>query len=292
MADSIIGYGYDSFQPDNDRSHRSGGGHPEASGSDAPASALSAALDDLASSAGCLSQDALLDDSHPVSSGLDDQLSSDDRLLPDDRQLIVQLQAGQEQAYELLLARFQQPVYNLVYRLLNDPTETSDVVQEVFLKVFRSISSFRQQSALKTWIYRIAIHESYNHRRWFSRHRRQEVELDAEDEAGSRVWNEPVADRGYDPYVLLLNEERHQMLEEALREINPVFRSALVLRDMEDASYEEIAEILQISLGTVKSRILRGREALRKVLNARVEEQTKPATAGNPNLAWMPGVVK
>src|SRR5260221_661647 len=106
-----------------------------------------------------------------------------------DALLVERLKACDEEAYEILLARYQQPIYNLVYRLMNDPADASDVVQEVFLKVFRSIDHFRGQSTLKTWVYRIAINEAYNHRRWFSRHRRQEVGLDSEDE-GSRPWLE------------------------------------------------------------------------------------------------------
>ncbi|OYW12389.1 MAG: hypothetical protein B7X34_01945 [Acidobacteriia bacterium 12-62-4] len=171
----------------------------------------------------------------------------------------------------MLISRFQQPVYNLIYRLLNDPADACDAVQEVFLKVFRNVESFRGQSSLKTWVYRIALNEAYNHRRWFSRHRKQEVGLET-DEEGSRSWIESISDPARDPYELTLNEERHQLIEDALREINPDFRAAVVLRDLEELSYEEIAEVMQVSLGTVKSRILRGRESLRRVLVAKAND--------------------
>lgn len=197
----------------------------------------------------------------------------------EDARLAQGLRQGSEAAYEKLVARFQQPVYNLVYRLTNDPGDAYDVVQEVFLKVFRNIGSFRSESSLKTWIYRIAVNEVHNYRRWFFRHRRQEVVLDDTDEGG-KSFNDTVPDRGRSPYDYALDGEKREMIEEALARINPTFRAAVVLRDIEDLSYEEIADILDVSLGTVKSRITRGREAMRRQLEGRLE--------GEPALQWDP----
>jgi len=180
----------------------------------------------------------------------------------DDQRLIECLRAGSEAAYEELLARFQQPVYALSFRLLNNPSEASDVVQEVFLKVFRNIDNFRGQSSLKTWVYRITVNEAHNARRWFFRHRRREVELDT-DPREVRDWKETIADNGRSPFDVAFDREQAGIIEAALDKINPVFREAVVLRDITGLSYEEVAEILSVSLGTVKSRILRGREALR-----------------------------
>jgi len=187
----------------------------------------------------------------------------------EEQRLIGRLRAGDEDAYEALIARFQQPVYNLVCRLLNDPADTVDVVQEVFLKIFRSVHAFRAQSALKTWIYRIAVNEAYNHRRWFIRHRRQEVELETDDEKG--CYQDLLPDQGISPYEQLLDHETQALIEEAIQHLNPKFRMVIVLRDIEEMSYEEIAEVLGISLGTVKSRIVRGREAMRRSLAGRLE---------------------
>jgi RNA polymerase sigma-70 factor (ECF subfamily) len=183
--------------------------------------------------------------------------------------LVEALRAGHEDAYEILIQRFQHPVYNLVSRLLDDPGESADVLQEVFLKVFRKIGSFRGQASLKTWVYRIAVNEAYNHRRSFCRHRKQEVVLENDDHTSLQ---EQLADHSQSPFDRVADLETQQLIEEALCEINPAFRAAVVLRDIEDLSYEEIAEVLQIQLGTVKSRILRGREALRKVL---IERQAR-----------------
>jgi RNA polymerase sigma-70 factor (ECF subfamily) len=185
--------------------------------------------------------------------------------------LVESLRQGAEEAYEALIERFQQPVYNLVYRLVEDPSESCDVVQEVFLKVFRNIRTFHGKSTLKTWIYRIAVNEAHNHRRWFGRHRKHEVGLEA-DEGEGRSYGDVLPDPGRSPFDLALSRETSALIEEALSRLNPIFRSAVVLRDVEDLSYEEIAEILQVSLGTVKSRILRGREALRKALEDRLEK--------------------
>jgi RNA polymerase sigma-70 factor (ECF subfamily) len=187
-----------------------------------------------------------------------------------DSALVEGLRTGVESAYELLIMRYQQPVYNLVYRLLSDPADASDVVQEVFLKVFRNVGSFRGQSSLKTWIYRIAVNEAHNQRRWFSRHRKQEVGLEGEEE-GALSYHEKLSDHGRSPYDEVLTRETQEMIEHALQGINPIFRSAVVLRDIEDLSYEDIAEILQVNLGTVKSRILRGRDGLRKALADRLQ---------------------
>lgn len=201
---------------------------------------------------------------------------------PEDLRLVDALREGSERAYEELLTRFQQPVYTLALRLVSEPSEASDVVQEVFLKVFRNIGNFRGQSTLKTWIYRITVNEAHNARRWFFRHRSREVELDTGPEAICN-WKEILPDRSRSPFEAAFDREQHVMIEAALEKINPIFREAVVLRDITDLSYEEVAEVLGVSLGTVKSRILRGREALREqlagCLNPRPALRLVPKTA-------------
>ena len=191
----------------------------------------------------------------------------------DDLCLAESLRQGDERAYETLITRFQQPVYTLASRLLNDPAEAADVVQEVFLKVFRSIGHFRGQSSLKTWMYRITVNEGHNARRWFFRHRRRETELDGATEEKNHHWTETVADRSRSPFEEACSQEQHRIIEAALLRLNPLFKEAVVLRDIADLSYEEIAEVLDVSLGTVKSRILRGREALRAELAGSLGER-------------------
>jgi len=197
--------------------------------------------------------------------------------------LLEALKNGVDEAYEILIERYQQPVYSLVYRLLEDPSETADVVQEIFLKVFRNVGSFRGNSSLKTWIYRIAYNEGWNHRRWFSRHRKHEVGLEREDE-DSMSFSDVLCDSGRSAFEIVSDHETLALVEEALSSLNPAFRVAVILRDIEDLSYEEIADVLGVSLGTVKSRILRGREALRKSLNSRLK--------GEPALQWSPELAR
>jgi RNA polymerase sigma-70 factor, ECF subfamily len=191
----------------------------------------------------------------------------------EDAALIAGLRSGDECAYEILIQRFEQPVYSLVSRLVDDPGDAADVAQEVFLKVFRKVAGFRSESSLKTWIYRIAVNEARNQRRWFIRHRGKEIALESESDAqGPQDW---LSDPGRSPYQAAVDEETHALIESALQKVNANYRAALVLREVEGLSYEEISEVLEVSLGTVKSRILRGRESLRRHLVDRL--RTTPA---------------
>jgi RNA polymerase sigma-70 factor (ECF subfamily) len=214
---------------------------------------------------------------------LNSSLTAEQEAALEDLRLVSGLQAGDERAYEQLIERFQNPVYNLAYRLLNDPADASDVAQEVFLKIFRNVGNFRGDSSLRTWVYRIAVNESHNRRRWLFRHRRGETGIDETfEDSDSR--EKPLMDSGETPFDFTVNREALVLLEEALAGINPVFRAALVLREIEDMSYDEIAEILEVSIGTVKSRIVRGREALRRNLATRLD----PA----PSLQLVPRIAK
>jgi len=193
----------------------------------------------------------------------------------EDAALLAGLRTGEESAYELLILRYEQPVYSIVSRLVEHVADAPDVVQEVFLKIFRNVAGFRGESTLKTWIYRIAVNEARNHHRWFGRHRRQEVGLEpaGNDHHGLR---DCLADPSPGPYETTLDHETQSLVEEALTDVNSNYRAALILREIEGLSYDEIAGILEISLGTVKSRILRGREALRKSLARKMEATHTP----------------
>lgn len=183
--------------------------------------------------------------------------------------LVRRLKCGSAEAFEELLDSYQGPIYGFVFRLLDDSSEAADVTQEVFLKVFRKIEGFRSECSLKTWLYRIAVHEAANRRRWFSRHRRNELSVDAEHGDVGLGWTQ-LADQRGTPFDWLEQREQVDIVESCLREIDSRLRAAVVLRDIEGHSYNEIAETLQISLGTVKSRILRGREALKRRLERRL----------------------
>jgi RNA polymerase sigma-70 factor, ECF subfamily len=187
--------------------------------------------------------------------------------------VIAELKAGSEEAYAWLIGEFHQPIYGLIYRIVNDPSDAADTTQEVFLKVFRGMKHFHGESSLKTWIYRIALHEASNRRRWWFRHKAQETSIEPLEAGETELpTNERLADPGESPFDLCAHAEVRAVVEAALTHVPEPYRTALVLRDLEEMSYEEIAEVLLISLGTVKSRITRGRHALRRKLTAYVRQ--------------------
>jgi RNA polymerase sigma-70 factor, ECF subfamily len=193
--------------------------------------------------------------------------------------IVAELKAGSESAYAWLIGEFQQPVYGLVYRIVNDPADAADTTQDVFLKVFRGMKQFHGGSSLKTWIYRIALHEAANRRRWWFRHKAREtsiepVEPDAQGGAhiGERALQAALTDRADSPFDNVAHREVQRRVEEELRKLPEPYRTTLILRDLEDMSYEEIAEVLEVSLGTVKSRLTRGRDALRQRLTPYVRQ--------------------
>jgi len=189
--------------------------------------------------------------------------------------VVAELKGGSEDAYAWLIAQFHQSIYSLVYRVLNDPSDAADVTQEVFLKVFRGMERFNGQASLKTWIYRIAIHEASNQRRWWFRHKSRERSLEPLEPQESRGLGEFLVDDAESPFDAVSHEEVRSRVEMELKQVPEPYRTTVVLRDIEEFSYEEIGEILQVSLGTVKSRLMRGREVLKKRLTAYVE-QTGP----------------
>src|SRR5271155_2425709 len=187
--------------------------------------------------------------------------------------VIAELKAGSEEAYSWLIGEFHQPIYGLIYRIVNDPSDAADTTQEVFLKVFRGMKHFHGESSLKTWIYRIALHEAANRRRWWFRHKMQETPIDPVEAGECEFSGETrLVDPGESPFEKFAHTEVRAAVAEALQQVPEPYRTALILRDLEEMSYEEIAEVLAISLGTVKSRITRGRDALRVKLTAYVQE--------------------
>src|SRR5216683_203125 len=182
----------------------------------------------------------------------------------DEAELVHELQAGSDTAFDWLVMHYHAPVYNLILGMLGDTSDAADGTQEVFLKAFRGIRSFRRGSSLKTWLYRIAIREALNHKRWFKRHAQKNVSIDAQPAEGrARI---EVQDLGATPFERLASLEIQAVVHDALQQVPDVFRSAVILRDLEGLSYEEVSEVLECSVGTVKSRILRGRRALREIL--------------------------
>ncbi len=198
---------------------------------------------------------------------------------PEEAAIITELKAGSEEAFAWLIARYHQPIYSLVARTIQNPADAPDLTQEIFLKVFRGIGSFHGDASLRTWIYRIALHEASNQRRWWSRHRRQEITM--ETEVGQSGDGHPVclkdtlADEHESPFDFAEHEEIRTRVEAELREVAEPFRTVVVLRDIEGFAYEEVAEILNVNMGTVKSRLMRGRACLKKRLEPYMREAAK-----------------
>jgi RNA polymerase sigma-70 factor (ECF subfamily) len=203
------------------------------------------------------------------------ELASAIGLRQEEASIIAELKAGSEDAYSWLIAQYHQPIYSLVYRILDDPSDAPDTVQEVFLKVFRGINRFHGESSLKTWIYRIALHEASNRRRWWFRHkvREQSIEPTVEDtDNGTTPLRDNLVDDGASPLEMAMQVEVRAKVEEVLKDLPEPYRTTVVLRDIEELSYEQIAEVMEVSLGTVKSRLVRGRDALKKRLVKHLRE--------------------
>lgn len=184
------------------------------------------------------------------------------------------LQVGSDEAFETLIHLYQTPIYNVAYRILGDASEASDAVQETFMKIFKGIKTFRGECGLKTWIYRIAISESLNRQRWWKRWRlHAPVSIDDTTPSGRRLVE--VADSGPTPESACAQLEMEQAVQKALDGLSFEHRVVAVLRDIEGVSYDEIAETLGLSLGTVKSRLWRARSEMKIRLKSVLKSQSR-----------------
>jgi len=183
-------------------------------------------------------------------------------------QFIERLKRSDPAAFEKLVNERSGEIYGLLYRLTENTEEARDLTQETFLRAFQSIGQFRGESDLRTWIYRIAINQARNRWRWWRRrHRDSTVSIDAADAAGnSALIAQLSSGNSSNPEHGALAHERERALRKALSGLRRVYREAVVLRDIEGFAYEEIAVALDISVGTVKSRLARGRQELRRKL--------------------------
>ena len=167
---------------------------------------------------------------------------------------IEQFLAGEEKGFEMLVRKYQDSVLNIVYSLIGRDRESEDIAQEVFLKVYRSLRSFRQRCQFSTWLYRIVVNTAYD----FLRRRRNLVSDEGVLERSAAVCE--------GPKDALLMREREAMIQKALGSIPIKYRTAVVLKDIEGLSYIEISRVLRCSIGTVESRIYRARQFLKEEL--------------------------
>jgi RNA polymerase sigma-70 factor (ECF subfamily) len=184
-----------------------------------------------------------------------------------DEQLVERAQSGDRRAFELLVRKYQYKIVQLVSRLVGD-ADAPDVAQDTFIKAWRALNGFRGQSAFYTWLYRIGINTAKNH--LVARGRRpSNQDIDVED-AEQFGHTEQMSDVDT-PEAVLLSEEIKQKVTETIAKLPPDLRQAITLRELEGLSYEEIAEVMNCPIGTVRSRIFRAREAIDVVLKPLIE---------------------
>lgn len=180
---------------------------------------------------------------------------------------IERLRRGEAVAFEELVAERSGEIYGLLFRLTENTEEARDLTQETFLRAFQNIDRFRGEADVRTWIYRIAINQARNRFRWWRRRRRDAtVSLDQKQGESGQTISSTVAEPSQNPEQQALARERELALRSALQRLGQAYRETVILRDIEGFTYEEIAETLAINVGTVKSRLARGRHELRKKL--------------------------
>lgn len=187
---------------------------------------------------------------------------------PTDKQLVAKVQKGDSRAFDMLVLKYQHKIFGLISRYVNDPDEVQDVAQEAFIKAYRALPKFRGESAFYTWLYRIAINTAKNY--LVSRSRRppgSDVEIgDAEYFEGGGALREIET-----PETALFGAELKVVVERAIRELPEDLRTAVTLREFDGLSYEDIAEIMDCPVGTVRSRIFRAREAIDKQVREQMD---------------------
>jgi RNA polymerase sigma-70 factor (ECF subfamily) len=183
-----------------------------------------------------------------------------------DADLVVRALAGREDGFEELVRRYQRPIVAYVYRMVGDYDTALDLAQEVFIKVYNSLGRYRPEFKFSTWIYRIAHNASIDHLRRAGSTRTEEMEVAGD---GGSTFEKPIASKSLTPEQETERGERRAEIEEVVRQLAPAYRELIVLRHSHDLSYDEIAEVTGLPLGTVKNRIFRAREAMRELLVAR-----------------------
>lgn len=174
-----------------------------------------------------------------------------------DAEYVRRLQQGETDAFEMLVRRHEKTIFNLVYRMLGDYDEAAETSQEVFLSAYRAIDRFRGDANFSTWLYRIALNHTSTRRKSLNRHQQRNVSLDD---------TEPVRDPQPGPAETMEKKEIRERVQRALNTLEPDDATVILLRDLQDIPYEEVARLLEIPVGTVKSRLHRARQALKSQL--------------------------
>ena len=188
-----------------------------------------------------------------------------------DRELVERVQAGEKRAFDLLVLRYQQKLVKLISRYVRDPQEAMDVAQEAFIKAYRAIPGFRGESSFYTWLYRIGVNTAKNHLVAQGR-RPPDSDVDAQD--AERFDIDTMLREQDTPEAEAYRDEVERTVVEAIAELPEELRTAVTLRELEGLSYQEIAQVMECPVGTVRSRIFRAREAIDKRLRPLTGEET------------------
>lgn len=183
----------------------------------------------------------------------------------DDRQLIERCQNGDREAFDALVRRYEKQAYNLAYRLTGNYDDASDVVVEAFVRAFQGLRTFRGDANFSTWLHRVVVNTFLDLRKR-SKGRHQVVSLEEQIELEGDALTRQIEDTSPGPQELVEEQEREQVLQRAIDQLSPERRILIVLYHFENLSYEEIAQMLKLPVGTVKSRLNRARLALREIL--------------------------
>jgi len=182
-------------------------------------------------------------------------------------ELIKKAIEGDESAYKNLLENYRGAIYNLLYKMVRNKEETEDLVQEAFMKAFKALPSFNEEYAFSTWLYKIAVNNCIDHMR---KKKLQTYSINKPVQSKDGELDREFPDTSMSPDKSILSEERASIIETAIDELPENYKTAIILRHSEEKSYEEISKILNIPLGTVKARIFRAREMLKKKLKGKI----------------------
>lgn len=191
-----------------------------------------------------------------------------------DQALVERVQAGDQRAFGLLVAKYQRKLFRLVHRLVRDANEAEDVVQEAFIKAYRALPSFRGDSAFYTWLYRIGVNTAKN---WLLANGRR-VKLASSSSGEEGVDELDLLTDEETPERVLLSRQIAQTVNRSIEQLPEELRTAIILREIDGLSYEEIAEVMDCPIGTVRSRIFRARES--------IAQQLRPLVDGGPDRRW------
>ncbi|HVX86460.1 MAG TPA: sigma-70 family RNA polymerase sigma factor [Phycisphaerae bacterium] len=202
---------------------------------------------------------------------------------PSDDHLVAQLKRGNVAAMEGLVLKYQDRLFGCVYRIVGHPDDAADLVQETFVRLLQNIHKFEGKSALYTWLFRIAVNLALTQRR--AGRYRAAVSLDHQPDEAADLNRQAAPlrrlaqDREADPAAAAALRLDHERVLAALGRLDPEFRAVIILRDVEDCDYEQMAQVLEVPVGTIKSRLFRARSALREAVNALAAAGAPPASA-------------